>query len=50
MNDKKSKGWKILWVWVILAFLGLGAAWYFLISIASKNAPENIPLVERSND
>lgn len=45
----KGNGWKVLWVWVILAFIGLIAAWYFLISVASDNAPEKVPLVELKN-
>ncbi|MCH6257261.1 hypothetical protein MLD52_11940 [Puniceicoccaceae bacterium K14] len=46
MEIKKNGGWRILWVWVVLAFIGLTVAWYCLISIASKNAPEKVPLVE----
>lgn len=46
-NGKKgAKGWKTLWVWVVLAFVILIGAWAFLISIASKNAPEPVPLNE----
>ena len=41
---RKSKGWSTLWIWVVLAFLLLVGAWTALISIASKNAPDSVPL------
>lgn len=45
MKEKsKSNGWFTLWIWVVLTFVLLGAAWYTLISVANKYAPEEIPL------
>ena len=32
------------WLWIVLAFLILIAAWSVLISIAVKNQPEKIPV------
>lgn len=43
-NGRKSGGWKILGIWVTLTFVGLIVAWYFLITIASENAMEPVPL------
>lgn len=44
-NEKKaSGGWRVLGIWVTLAFIGLVAAWFFLIKIASENAPEPVPI------
>lgn len=40
----KKGGWRTLGIWVTLTFVGLALAWYFLIKIASDNAPESIPL------
>lgn len=42
--DKKKGGWRTLGIWVTLAFLVLFVAWFFLIKVASENAPEQIPL------
>lgn len=43
--QKKAKGgWRTLGIWVTLTFVGLIVAWYFLITVASKNAPEPVPL------
>lgn len=39
-----ATGWSTLWVWVLLAFVILIAAWTTLVTIASKNAPEPVPL------
>ncbi len=39
------KGWTTLGVWVVFAFVALIAAWATLFTIASKNAPEPVPLV-----
>ncbi|MBK1879285.1 hypothetical protein [Pelagicoccus mobilis] len=48
MNDAKNTGkkggWRTLGIWVTLTFVGLASAWYFLIKIASENAPEPVPL------
>lgn len=33
-----------LWIWVIVAFALLIGAWTFLITIASRNAPDPVPL------
>lgn len=43
-NAGKKGGWKTLGIWVTLTFIGLIVAWYFLIKIASENAPEPVPL------
>lgn len=43
-NTGKKGGWRILGIWVTLTFIGLIAAWYFLISTALKNAPDPVPL------
>ncbi|MDQ8203616.1 hypothetical protein [Pelagicoccus sp. SDUM812003] len=48
-TESKAKGWKTLGVWVTLAFVLLVGAWAALIAIASKNAPEPVPL-ERTTD
>jgi|GEM_PF-1789754 cytoskeletal protein RodZ len=47
MNDsekRKPNPWKLLWVWVIGAFVLLIGAWTWLIVTAWDNAPEAIPL------
>jgi len=45
VQEVKSKGgWRTLGIWVMLTFLGLMAAWYALITIASQNVPEPVPL------
>lgn len=48
MTDAKATGrrggWKTLGIWVTLTFVGLIAAWYFLITTAMENAPEPVPL------
>jgi len=41
-----KKGARSLWVWVILAFLVLIAAWTALIIIAVGNKPEIIEIEE----
>ncbi len=43
----KSSGFKVLWIWVILAFVVLIGAWMTLINVASDNAPEEIPIKEK---
>lgn len=44
-NERKSSGgWRTLGIWVTIAFLVLIAAWFFLIKVASENAPEPIPI------
>lgn len=43
-HDRKATGWKTLWIWVTLAFAALIAAWVALISVATKNAPEPVPV------
>lgn len=40
----KIGGWKVLGIWVTLAFLVLIGAWVTLIRVASDNAPEPVPL------
>ena len=45
-EPKGSKGSRNLWLWVIIAFLVLIAAWTTLIVIAANNQPE---LVEIEN-
>lgn len=45
----KGKGWKTLWVWVVLAFALLVGAWAALITIASKNAPTAVPIEGKSD-
>ena len=42
---KEVKG-RILWFWVVLAFVVLISAWTALILIASRNQPEIIQLEE----
>lgn len=41
----KNSGLKVLWLWVVAAFVLLVGAWVTLIAVASDNAPESIPLV-----
>lgn len=41
---KSKGGWRTLGIWVTLTFVGLIIAWYFLITVASENAPEPVPL------
>ena len=48
-EEGKSNSWKLLWVWVIGAFVLLAGAWSWLIVTASSNAPEAIPLEHKSN-
>ncbi|EDY84058.1 hypothetical protein VDG1235_3685 [Verrucomicrobiia bacterium DG1235] len=43
-TSQAKGGWRTLGVWVTLTFVGLIIAWYFLIKVASENAPEPIPL------
>ncbi|WP_309024108.1 hypothetical protein [Pelagicoccus sp. SDUM812002] len=40
----KKGGWRTLGIWVTLAFVVVIVAWYFLITVASENAMEPIPL------
>jgi hypothetical protein len=49
-KERKANGWNTLWPWVILAFVVVISAWVWLISTASKNAPEPIPLEGKSID
>lgn len=39
-------GWKTLGIWVALAFAVLILSWVALIKVASKFAPEPVPLEE----
>lgn len=41
-QSKPPRGFRTLWIWVILAFLLLIAAWTTLIVIATRNQPEVI--------
>lgn len=34
------------WIWVVIAFVLLFSAWTTLFTIALKNQPEKVPLVE----
>ncbi|MBL9153148.1 MAG: hypothetical protein JNK37_11700 [Verrucomicrobiales bacterium] len=34
------------WIWVVVAFVLLFSAWTTLFTIALKNQPEKVPLVE----
>ncbi len=43
-DEKKRGGWRTLGIWVTLAFVVVIVAWYFLITVASENAMEPIPL------
>ena len=36
------------WLWIVLAFVLLIAAWTVLISIAVNNQPEKIPVGEKA--
>lgn len=36
------------WIFVAVFFIGFVAWWMFFISLAIKNAPQEIPLVTRS--
>ncbi|HKJ91450.1 MAG TPA: hypothetical protein VJ960_09985 [Oceanipulchritudo sp.] len=45
--NKKGKGSsRVLWVWVVLAFVILISAWTTLIIIAVRNQPERIEIQE----
>lgn len=41
---KKGKSSRSLWLWVVLAFLVLIAAWTTLIVIAANNQPELVEI------
>lgn len=43
-NRTRKGGWRTLGIWVTLAFVAVIVAWYFLITVASENAMEPIPL------
>ena len=46
-SAKKGKGGaRVLWIWVILAFVILISAWTLLITIAVRNQPEQIEIQE----
>lgn len=45
-DSKKTSGGKVLWLWVIMAFAILIAAWTALIIIAERNQPELIEIQE----
>jgi hypothetical protein len=36
------------WLWVVVAFIVLFSAWTTLFTIAIKNQPEKVPLVDLS--
>lgn len=44
MRKRGESGFRTLWIWVILAFLFLIAAWTGLILVATKNQPELIEI------
>lgn len=44
-NTRQKGGWRTLGIWVTLAFVVVIVAWYFLITVASDNAMEPVPLI-----